>query len=115
MASQNFSRAFKIADHTNTVNLLSTLTDMTHDKKEGGYVELYSKQIRFFFNSEIVAENAFIFANETIFMYKGSKLISSLDNECSPNGNRDLYKCMDYDVHENRPIDLPYVLKYYNE
>ena len=48
-------------------------------------------------------------------MYKGSKLISTLENECSENGNRDMYRCMDSDVHENKPIDLPYVLKYYNE
>ena len=67
-----FSNAFKIADHTNVINLLSTITDVAHDKNEGGYVELYSKAIRFFYKSEIIAENTFIFANSSINMYKGS-------------------------------------------
>ena len=101
-----FSKAFKIADHTNVINMLSTIEDVTHDAKEGGYVELYSKSIRFFYRSEIVAENAFIFANSSIIMYKGSKIESTLDHECSPDGNIDMYKCMDYDVNENKPIDL---------
>ena len=41
--------------------------------------------------------------------------MSTLDNECSSTSNNDLFKCMDYDVHENNPIDLPYVLDNYNK
>ena len=61
-----------------------------------------------------MAENTFIFANSSISLYKGSKIVSTLDNECSADDNSDMYKCMDYDVNENKPIDLEYVLAYYN-
>ena len=67
------------------------MTDIYHGKKEDGYIELYSKIIRVYYRAELNVENVFIFANKTISMYKGSKIGSTVDNECSEDSNLDMY------------------------
>jgi len=69
-----FSRAFKVADHTNTINILADITDAAHSEKNDGYVELYSQNVRIFYRAKIKVQNVFLFANETIHMHEGSEI-----------------------------------------
>ena len=69
-----FSRAFKVSDHTNTINVLANITDVFHSDNRDGYVELYSQNVRIFYRAKINVQNVFLFANETIHMHEGSEI-----------------------------------------
>ena len=117
-----FTRALKVTDHTNSVNLLSNITEVGAPATRHGYIELYSTKVRLFRGSTLSAQNTFIFANETIHMHDSSKIYSQVENECaltpklraSGDANLDLYQCMNFDLNANKPLDFDYIIDYYH-
>ena len=55
LGNVRFSKAFKIADHTNKILVLNSLVDTSDSLDQRGYVELYSKTVELYFDAVIKA------------------------------------------------------------
>jgi len=48
-------------------------------------------------------------------MYRGSRIESTIENDCATDGNERMYQCMNFDLNENKPLTFEYILNNYNQ
>jgi len=78
-------------------------------------MQLYSENIRLYGRSRVTVQNAFFFANDTIALYNGAEIDSTVKNDCAADKNEKMYQCMNFDLNQNTPLSFDYILENYNK
>lgn len=94
-----FKRALKVEDHVNAINLMGKITDLDETDTKLGYMQLYSENIRLYSRAHVNIQNAFLFANDTIALYNGAEMESTIKFDCANDDNKDMYQCMNFDLN----------------